>query len=398
MEASALFEKVRQSAGDEGESSLPAWSDLDGEKQARIAPVLERLALIRSLDENKTIAGKDSDDTRRITALDINLLITCLEMLAGEPEAKPIAPASEEPAAKTQDTAAPAMAGPKSTHGSSLDVSGGEPAADPVAVAQLQGDVSAELLLEVQQAEKERVVHLAAADAPVTPVVAQPEPVESRSNSLRHLFVEILDRETQIRIATQCWVYVDDPIEEWDALQLVKVGFNESSSDRHRRLSDARTRWDVLTQKQRLEEIADVCQSLRREYTRGNVFRPSARKFDPVPANLRAAGAAAVVNHISYMSDSAYEAMERSDEYHQVAQENIKTQLKDGELYVRNGAISSTADPSWLEPFLKLATNNSDQGETIIQDNFNRGLVVPDKKFVKHLEDWLMSALRSVAA
>ena len=398
MEASALFEKVRQSAGDEGASSLPEWSDLDGEKQARIAPVLKRLALIRSLDQNRATAGKDNENTFGLRALDISLLITCLEMLAGEPEAEPASQPIEEPAAKTHDTDEPDTVEPKSTNGSSLAVSGDEPAADPVAVARMQKDVSAELLLEVQQAEKEGVVNLAATDAPAAPVVAQQEPAESGSNSLRYLFEEILDRETQNRIATQCWVYIDDPIEDWDALHLVKNGFNVSTSVGHRRLSDARKRWDVLTHKQRLEEIADVCQSLRQEYTRGNVFRPSAGTLDPVPEILRAAGAAAVVNHISYMSDSAYETLERSDEYQQVTQENIKMQLKDGELYVRNSAISSTADPSWIEPFLKLAANNSDQGETIIQDNFNRGLVVPDKKLVNHLEDWLMSALRSVAA
>lgn len=399
MEASALFEKVRQSGDDKDEPTLPGWSELDAAKQARIAPVLERLALIRSLDENQATPNKNMGDTGRITALDINLLITCLEMLAGEPEGELTAPPAKAPADDaTPDTAESVATEPESSNGSSMDIAGGEPAADPAAAARLQKDVSADLLLEVREAEREGVAAGPAANKPAPPSVVQPEPTETRVNPLRHLFTEILDKETREWIAVRCWVYVDDPVEEWDALHLVKLGFNEASSVGHRRLSDARKRWDVLTQKQRLEEVADVCQSLRQEYTKGHVFRPSECTVDPVPAMLRDAGAAATAGHVSYMSDSAYAAMEQSGDYHMVAQENIRAQLKNGELYVRNSTISSAENPAWMEPFLKLATTRSGQGETIIQDRLKRGLVVPEKKLVNHLEDWLMNALRSIAA
>ena len=49
MEPTALFEKIRHTDNDDEGAALPAWTELEKEKQALIAPVLERMALIQSL-------------------------------------------------------------------------------------------------------------------------------------------------------------------------------------------------------------------------------------------------------------------------------------------------------------------------------------------------------------
>ena len=397
MEPTALFEKIRHTDNDDEGAALPAWTELKEEKRALIAPVLERMALIQSLKRDSNAAGTDDEDSHRFTALDINLLITCLEMLVSEPEVKERYVETPEPAVEHPEPVLPEI---DSMHGAALDVSGGQPAADPVAVAGLQEDVSADLMLEVQQGEAKTQAEQAVMKKPVATAENEPKPVISmhEENSLRRLFTNILDLETQLWIATHCWIYKDDPLEDWDALHLVTVGYNESITAGHVRLTDARKHWNMLTQRQRLEEIADMCQSLRREYTKGNLFRFATGTIDPMPEVLRQAGAAAVDNHISYLSDTAYQRLEHSDHYLTVVLESNETKLKDGELYVRNSAISREGGSEWLEPFLNLAIINSQHGETVIQDHLNRGLVVPDKKFVEHLENWLMAALRKVAA
>lgn len=215
--------------------------------------------------------------------------------------------------------------------------------------------------------------------------------------AMHHALSKMLDSDLQNWLTDHCWVYRDDPVEEWGAMHLVTASFREDRTPEHARLTKARKSWESLLHRKRIEEIALACHTIYQEYPKGFIAMPSLGTLDPLPKEMREAGAAAVENKINFLSDTAFTTMAGTRDHHMLIVENIETLLKDGELYVRRSDINDENRESLLDQIRQMSMKQSLHGETLIQHNRNCALVVPEKSLIHHLEDWIYNGLKNLA-
>jgi hypothetical protein len=77
-------------------------------------------------------------------------------------------------------------------------------------------------------------------------------------NNYFSFFTDAIDSETQNLIASNSWIYQDNPLEKWANLQNVKEGYTNLTSAENKRLTNARKRWDGLDINQKLFEVSHI--------------------------------------------------------------------------------------------------------------------------------------------
>ncbi len=377
MQAVVYYDRVRESIRENGWGDLPGWKDLDESMIAAITPIMDRLALVRSLRSGMATNGEE-EDQREKGALQIYLLLTILEMLGR----------SNQQAGDVDFSSWSAAAGaPHHEEGKAEEVTGARSAGSEAPKVTQPADVKA-----------------ATAEAPV----ADPENVaiahkefqslHGHRASFEHVFTKLLDQGLRRRLADSCWVYRDDPIEEWDSLAQVRKGYRETKSPEHIRLTETRKRWDSLTHDKQVLEIAELCALIYQEYSLGFPPASSKNSKDPLPQIMRKAGMAVVEKRVSYLSETAFKKLMTASDHKKFVIDDIECILKDRELYIRFADFNSKDYQEWQNKLLDWSAKSGHKGETIIQHNQNVALVLPDKPVVDHLQDWIHNALKNYIA
>ena len=403
MELSAIFNNVRSSGGGDDDTEIPDWSQIPQDRRDKITPVLERLALIQSLRAKESAEKLDSGQGDSIKVLDTYLMLTCMEMLGRADLAEaPADPSAAESPAHDFSKEPPLQLDEdvKAANGRGEQVLAGETDGGLPAPGTLSNLTSADLREESHEAGGTAITSGAEPARP-SPQVKEPEapsPTVAGPDGILHVFTELLGSSLKGWVARACWVYKDDPVEEWETLHLVNSGYRDDSSEAHRRLGEARKRWDIMTSNEKLKEIAAACSVIRQQFSLGYTARTSQGIMDPLTKVMREAGAAAAEERVNYLSNTAFARLSGTPDHQLLVVEEIESLIKDGELYVRGSDIDHEKQPSWLDRFLRLSMKLSQRGETLIQHNRNLAIVVPEKPFGEHLESWLYSALRNVVS
>ncbi len=359
MEGTEYYDKLRDSVSLRGWGELPRWSELDEAHQETVAVIVKRLALAQSLagDLEGDQADQGADDAEN-TALKLYLLLTCVNVL-GQAD---------------QDTAAmdfPTWLAANKTTNNHLDADTLPDESEPEAESETPPEDSMESLATAYEDFQSRF--------------------GSKSNFM-HVFTKCIDHDVQRWIGNHCWVYEDDPIENWSTLHLVQKGYNESKTAEYERLTKARKRWDALTLQKSMVEIADICESIHHQFAVCISPMPLRGMKDPVPKVLREIGVAMADQHVNYLSETAFRKLDLGGT-HTVIIDNIDCIIKDSELYVRLSNFEDRDTQSWQDQVLIWNPKQITRGEAITLPDMKRALVLPDKPLVDHLNDWIENAL-----
>ncbi len=371
MEATAYYDKVRESIHGRGWGEMPRWEDLDASLLDTITPIMERLALAQSLERGPEAGRGGEKAGPEKSALQAYLLLTCLEMLGRSSRQNENVDLSSEMTARQQE-------------GDTAEVSSGqsdrgvEPGSSEDTKLQAQKDISQKVNLE-----------------DIGAAYSEFQSLQGLQSNFVQLFTRLIDLEVRQHLADDCWVYNDDPIEDWDVLYLVRRGYKEERTPEHARLNNARKRWDSLTSEQRVREIAEVCASMYHQYALGAVPAPSKGSKDPLPKIKREAGRAVADSRLNFLSDSYFRVLATASGHQTLDTEGVEGIIKDGELYVRLSDFHDRDTESWKNKLLDWSRKRTSTGEAIMLYNMNCALVLSDRLFVDHLQDWINNALKN---
>ena len=286
MEATVYYDKVRESIREQGWGEMPRWEDLDASLIDTITPIMDRLTLVQSLEPGPE-AGKGGEKASPgKSALQAYLLLTCLDTLGRSSRQDEDV---DFPAWMMTRMAAQQQEGDTAELSSVQSDSGAKPAFSKGTEPQVEKDENHKVDLE-----------------DIVAAFGKFQSLHGPQFNFVELFTGLIDFEVRQRLAEICWVYKDDPIEDWDALHLVRRGYKEDRTTEHARLSNARKRWDSLTNEQRMHEIAEVCATMYHQFALGFMPTPSKNSKDPLPEVMREAGLAVENNRVNYLSDSVY--------------------------------------------------------------------------------------------
>lgn len=122
------------------------------------------------------------------------------------------------------------------------------------------------------------------------------------------------------------------------------------------------------------------------------VARPSSETGDPLPKAMRETGAAVADDRISYLSESAYREKTTTARPHMREAFGVEYILQKGELFVRRRDFDDKDLEAWKQQLLVWNPKYSAKGETMMLHQRNAALVLPDKPFAGHLQDWVHNA------
>ncbi len=375
MEAAAYYNKVRESIRGRGWGEMPRWEDLDASLTDTLAPIMDRLVLVQSL-ERGSVAGRGKEKAGpEKSALQAYLLLTCLDMLGrgghqGEDVDFPAWMATRMGAHQQEGGAGELASGQSS--------GGIKPASSEGAKPPAEKDKNQKIDLE-----------------DIGAAYGEFQSLHGLQSNFVQLFTRLIDLEVRQHLADDCWVYKDDPIEDWDVLYLVRRGYKEDRTPEHARLYNARKRWDSLTSEQRVREIAEVCASMYHQYALGAVPAPSKNSQDPLPKIKRDIGQAAADSRLNFLSDSYFRVLATASGHQTLDVEGVEGIIKDGELYVRLSDFHDRDTESWKNKLLDWSRKRTSTGEAIMLYNMNCALVLSGKLFVDHLQDWINNALKN---
>ena len=229
-------------------------------------------------------------------------------------------------------------------------------------------------------------------------VFAQYRLTNSVDSNYFSFFTDALDNSTQNWIATNCWIYQDNPLEKWANLQNVKEGYTNVSSTENKRLTNARKRWDGLDSNQKLFEVSQFLEFLFNQYNLCQVNSPVKMDKDPIAKVWKDIDVAVAEYKVNYLSNSLLNQLGADGQKFKFNE--VRCVFKEDELIVFEGDVREKDRELWLKRLsewlkTKIDSENA-SGETIFLSPKNQALVLSGENLVVLLEKWIDKAVKNI--
>ncbi len=229
-------------------------------------------------------------------------------------------------------------------------------------------------------------------------VFAQYKLTNSVDSNYFSFFTEAIDSETQNWIATNSWIYQDNPLEKWANLQNVKEGYSNLTSAENKRLTNARKRWDVLDSNQKLFEVSQFLEFLFNQYNLCQVNPPVKMDKDPVAKVWKDIDQAVGEYKVNYLSNSLFNHIGADGQKFKFNE--VRCVFKEEELIVFEGDVREKDRELWLKrlsEWLKTKIDSENAiGETIFLTPKNQALVLAGENLTALLEKWIDKAVKNI--
>lgn len=229
-------------------------------------------------------------------------------------------------------------------------------------------------------------------------VFAQYKLTNSVDSNYFSFFTDALDSETQNWIATNSWIYQDNPLEKWANLQNVKEGYSNLTSAENKRLTNARKRWDVLDSNQKLFEVSQFLEFLFNQYNLCQVNPPVKMDKDPVAKVWKDIDQAVGEYKVNYLSNSLFNQLGADGQKFKFNE--VRCVFKEEELIVFEGDVREKDRELWLKrlsEWLKTKIDSENAiGETIFLTPKNQALVLAGENLTTLLEKWIDKAVKNI--
>jgi hypothetical protein len=346
-------------------NELPNWSKAETSLQNKLQFVLRRVNLSKSLqDDDISKWINASNETYELSALRTYLLLSCVNMI-GE--------------IGRLDTPI--------TFLSWLDTS------NSVTTKNIREESISKAINSVGVVDdQQKAVKL------IKSVFAQYRLNNSVDSNYFSFFTDALDSSTQNWIATNCWIYQDNPLEKWANLQNVKEGYSNLTSTENKRLTNARKRWDGLDSNQKLFEVSQFLEFLFNQYNLCHVNSPIKMDKDPIAKVWKDIDVAVADYKVNYLSNSLFNQLGADGQKFKFNE--VKCVFKEDELIVFEGDVREKDRELWLKRLsewlkTKIDSENA-SGETIFLSPKNQALVLSSDNLIVLLEKWIDKAVKNI--
>ena len=346
-------------------NELPNWSKAETSLQNKLQFVLRRVNLSKSLqDDDISKWINASNETYELSALRTYLLLSCVNMI-GE--------------IGRLDTPIRFL--------SWLDTS------NSVTTKNIREESISKAINSVGVVDdQQKAVKL------IKSVFAQYRLNNSVDSNYFSFFTDALDSSTQNWIATNCWIYQDNPLEKWANLQNVKEGYTSISSTENKRLTNARKRWDGLDANQKLFEVSQFLEFLFNQYNLCQVNSPIKMDKDPIAKVWKDIDVAVADYKVNYLSNSLFNQLGTDGQKFKFNE--VRCVFKEDELIVFEGDVREKDRELWLKRLsewlkTKIDSENA-SGETIFLSPKNQALVLSGDNLIVLLEKWIDKAVKNI--
>ncbi len=229
-------------------------------------------------------------------------------------------------------------------------------------------------------------------------VFAQYRLTNSVDSNYFSFFTDAIDNEVQNGIASNHWIYQDNPLEKWANLQNVKEGYSNLTSIENKRLTNARKRWDTLDTNQRLFEVSQFLEFLFNQYNLCQVNPPVKMDKDPVAKVWKDIEHAVGEYKVNYLSNSMFNLIGADGQKFKFNE--VRCIFKEEELIVFEGDVREKDRELWLKRLsewlkTKIESENA-VGETIFLVPKNQALVLSGENLSALLEKWIDKAVKNI--
>lgn len=229
-------------------------------------------------------------------------------------------------------------------------------------------------------------------------VFAQYRLTNSVDSNYFSFFTDAIDSETQNWIATNSWIYQDNPLEKWANLQNVKEGYTNLTSPENKRLTNSRKRWDTLDLNQKLFEVSQFLEFLFNQYNLCQVNLPVKMDKDPVAKVWKDIDLAVGEYKVNYLSNSLFNHLGTDGQKFKFNE--VRCVFKEEELIVFEGDVREKDRELWLKrlsEWLKTKIDSENAvGETIFLAPKNQALVLSGENLAPLLEKWIDKAVKNI--
>jgi hypothetical protein len=229
-------------------------------------------------------------------------------------------------------------------------------------------------------------------------VFAQYKLTNSVDSNYFSFFTDALDVETQNWIASNSWIYQDNPLEKWANLQNVKEGYTNLTSAENKRLTNSRKRWDGLDINQKLFEVSQFLEFLFNQYNLCQVNPPVKMDKDPVAKVWKDIDQAVSEYKVNYLSNSLFNQMGADGQKFKFNE--VRCVFKEEELIVFEGDVREKDRELWLKRLSEWVKTKIDSenaiGETIFLAPKNQALVLSGENLAPLLEKWIDRAVKNI--
>jgi hypothetical protein len=346
-------------------TDLPNWNKADASLQNKIQLALQRVNLSKSLydDEiSKWITA--SNDNFELSSLRTYLLLTSVNMLG-----------------EISRTEAPL------TFLSWLDT------ANSVTTKSIREESISKAINSIGVVDDQKK-----ATKLIKSVFAQYRLNNSVESNFFSFFTDALDNDVQNWIASNCWIYQDNPLEKWANLQNVREGYSNTTSNENKRLTNARKRWDGLDSYQKLFEISQFTEVLFNQYNLCQTNPPVKLDKDPIAKVWRDIDQSVSEYKVNYLSNSLFNQLGTDGQKFKFNE--VRCVFKAEELIVFEGDVREKDREVWLKrlsDWLKTKINSGDAaGETIFLSAKNQAFVLTENNLPTSLEKWIDKAIKNI--
>ena len=346
-------------------TDLPNWNTVETGLQNKIQFVLRRVSLSKSLKDDEVAKWINaSNEEYELSALRTYLLLSCVNMI-GE--------------ISRIDT--------PMTFLSWLDTS------NSVTTRSIREESISKAINSVGVVDdQQKAVKF------IKSVFAQYRLTNSVDSNYFSFFTDALDSETQNWIASNCWIYQDNPLEKWANLQNVKDGYSNLSSTENKRLTNSRKRWDGLDSNQKLFEVSQFLEFLFNQYNLCQVAPPVKMDKDPVAKVWKDIDQAVGEYKVNYLSNSMFNHIGADGQKFKFNE--VRCVFKEEELIVFEGDVREKDRELWLKRLsewlkTKIESENA-VGETIFLSPKNQALVLSGENLIVSLEKWIDKAVKNI--
>jgi hypothetical protein len=229
-------------------------------------------------------------------------------------------------------------------------------------------------------------------------VFAQYRLTNSVDSNYFSFFTDAIDTETQNWIASNSWIYQDNPLEKWANLQNVKEGYTNLTSAENKRLTNSRKRWDGLDINQKLFEVSQFLEFLFNIYNLCQVNPPVKMDKDPVAKVWKDIDQAVGDYKVNYLSNSLFNHSGADGQKFKFNE--VRCVFKEEELIVFEGDVREKDRELWLKRLsewvkTKIESENA-VGETIFLAPKNQALVLSGENLAPLLEKWIDKAVKNI--
>ena len=229
-------------------------------------------------------------------------------------------------------------------------------------------------------------------------VFAQYRLTNSVDSNYFSFFTDAIDSETQNWIASNSWIYQDNPLEKWANLQNVKEGYANLTSAENKRLTNSRKRWDGLDNNQKLFEVSQFLEFLFNQYNLCQVNSPVKMDKDPVAKVWKDIDQAVSEYKVNYLSNSLFNQMGADGQKFKFNE--VRCVFKEEELIVFEGDVREKDRELWLKRLSEWVKTKIDSenavGETIFLAPKNQALVLSGENLAPLLEKWIDKAVKNI--